>query len=318
MSARPVISADLITDLLCDPVMAAYVIFGAQLDVFQRARLRAYWWIPDVVDSSGFSTGKSIVFWLFCNLRAVLLPDQHIGAYYYSFESGKQNFWAMYSSPMAQHPIFRSQLGRLDESGDEAKSMLKGPACYTASFANGSKILMPAPNWGQEARGQAGIRFNTVGIDEWTKVEATGTTGIDDQILGRCTRPSWNQHHPLWGNHTVFLATAESRAHPAWRRYSTFRKREAKGDPTAATISYSYKDFSNRPCATGKSFKEEYRITVKLNSMKAQFTREHFLRECLGIWARSGKGWYSEEALGRCVTLGRQLGTEVCMGRAGA
>jgi hypothetical protein len=194
--------------------------------------------------------------------------------------------------------------------GDEAKSLVKGPACFVASFKNGSEIKMPAPSWTQDARSQASLRFNVVGIDEWTKVEASGSTGIDDQILGRVTRPCWNQHHPLWGNHTVFLATAEPMSHVAYRRYLAFQRRIHRGDPNCAYLSFCFKDYSNQRCQTGKTFREEFRMEQKLASMKAQFTREHYLCEVLGIWSRSGRGWYSEEALARCVQRGRQLGTE--------
>jgi hypothetical protein len=36
-----------------DPVLAAHAIFGADLDVFQRCRLRYMWWVPELDDDSG-------------------------------------------------------------------------------------------------------------------------------------------------------------------------------------------------------------------------------------------------------------------------
>jgi hypothetical protein len=306
------VTETMVCDFLVDPVMGVKVIFGAELDVFQQVRLRAYWWVPDVIDSSGFSTAKTLCFWLFLNLRCIIIPDQVCGAYYYTFETGKQTFWSYYRSGFARTPIFQAQLGKLDEMGDEAKSLVKGPACFVASFKNGSEIKMPAPSWTQDARSQASLRFNVVGIDEWTKVEASGSTGIDDQILGRVTRPCWNQHHPLWGNHTVFLATAEPMSHVAYRRYQAFQRRISRGDPSCACLSFSFKDYSNKRCQTGKTFREEFRMEQKLESMKAQFTRQHYLCEVLGVWSRSGRGWYSDEALARCVERGRQLNTEAC------
>lgn len=44
-----------------DPVMAARVLLGVQLDVFQRVRLRFYWFFPECMDSSGVGTGKTVV-----------------------------------------------------------------------------------------------------------------------------------------------------------------------------------------------------------------------------------------------------------------
>ena len=36
-----------------DPVLAAWAIFGMELDVFQAVRLRMMWWIPELIDDSG-------------------------------------------------------------------------------------------------------------------------------------------------------------------------------------------------------------------------------------------------------------------------
>ena len=58
-----------------DPVLAATAIFGADLDVFQRVKLRLMWWVPELIDDSGISTGKTEVIWLAANLRCILLPQ---------------------------------------------------------------------------------------------------------------------------------------------------------------------------------------------------------------------------------------------------
>lgn len=305
------ITETMICDFLIDPILAARVILGVELDAFQRARLRTYWWVPEVMDSSGFSSAKSLTFFLYCNLRCILIPDQVVGVFYLSFESGKQIFWPYYRSPIAAAPIFRAQLGGLDEQGDEMKGTSKNPSCWIARFRNGNELRMPAPDWVKDARTQAGYRFNVAGIDEWTKVEATGTSGIDDQFLGRITRPSFNQHHPLWANHTKFLATAEHRGHLAWRRYQAFKRRVDRGDPTCAILNYSYKDYSLRRCHTGKSFKDEFRIDGKIKSMKEQFTPDHILRELFGVWSSSTRGWYTGESVTAAVARGRLLQSEV-------
>lgn len=305
------ITETMICDFLIDPVLGVKVIFGVELDAFQRARLRTYWWIPEVMDSSGFSSAKTITFFLFCNLRAVLIPNQVIGAFYLSFEAGKQIFWPYYRSAIVGSRLFQAQLGGLDEQGDEVKGTQKNPSCWIARFRNGNEIRMPAPDWMKDAKNQAGYRFNVGGIDEWTKVEATGTTGIDAQFLGRITAPSFNQHHPLWTNHTIFLATAEHRAHPGWRRYQAFRRRVDRGDPTCAILNFSYKDYSNRLAHTGKTFKEEYRMDGKIKSMREQLTPDHVQREMFGIWSDSTRGWYSQESVANAIERGRRAEVEV-------
>ncbi|HEV2330563.1 MAG TPA: hypothetical protein VGY56_17420 [Verrucomicrobiae bacterium] len=318
----------MVDDFLIDPVLGVSIIFKMKLDAFQAARLRTYWWVPDVIDSSGFGTGKSLVFWLFMNLRATIIGDQWCCAYYQTFEAGKQIFWPYYNDfNPARAPIFNAQLGSIDTDGDvSGKDNKKGPACFVQNFKNGSRVLLPAPNWIQDAKSQAGLTLNVVGIDEWTKVEsmtkktnnrfttADGAPvgGINQQILGRVRRSCFNQHHPLWGNHRLFMATAESTMHAGYARYQVFQTEIAKGNPNYATISFSFKDFSNLKSHTGKPFKEQIPDWKTIKSMKAQFTKAHFLREVLGIWARETQGLYSEAALDRCVANGmaRQLEPE--------
>ncbi|MCC7374271.1 MAG: hypothetical protein IT581_06430 [Verrucomicrobiales bacterium] len=312
------ITESMICDFLIDPVLGVKIIFGVELDAFQRARLRTYWWVPEVMDSSGFSSAKTITFFLFCNLRAVLIPNQVIGAFYLSFEAGKQIFWPYYRSSIVSSPIFKAQLGGLDEQGEEVKGTQKNPSCWVARFRNGNEIRMPAPDWMKDAKSQAGLRFNVAGIDEWTKVEATGTTGIDSQFLGRITAPSFNQHHPLWTNHTIFLATAEHRAHPGWRRYQAFKRRVDRGDPTCSILNFSYKDYSNRLAHTGKTFKEEYRMDGKIKSMREQLTPDHVLREMFGVWSDSTRGWYSQEVVANAIARGAKAGVEVLNVKDGA
>src|ERR1039457_1078370 len=87
------VTHDMWVSMLCDPVMAAFVIFGVRLDGFQAARLRYYWWVQNVIDSSGITSGKTIVDFLFLSLRCILIPNQEVAIYYPSFETGKTSFW---------------------------------------------------------------------------------------------------------------------------------------------------------------------------------------------------------------------------------
>lgn len=325
----------MVDDFTLDPVLGAYVLLGVKLDVFQAVRLRAYWWVPNVIDSSGFGTGKSFVFWVFCQLRAMILGDQHICAYFQTFQAVKDIYWPYYSYFNSQRaPLFNAQLGRSTAEGDyDGKDNSRGAACYKQYFKNESVVFGPAPGWVQEAKTQAGLTFNVVGIDEWTKVETmtkkgghttneSGATvgGINQQILGRVRRRSWNQYHPLWGNHRVFLATAESTSHEAYARYKTFEEEIRKGNPEYALFTATFKDFSNVRTerdirveegrlrrTRGKAFREEVPNYATISTMKKQFTRAHYLREVLGLWARETLGWYTAEALQACVAAGEVL-----------
>ena len=43
--------------------------------------------------------------------------------------------------------------------------------------------------------------------------------------------------------------------------------------------------------------------------MREQFTHEHYLTKVLGAWSKTCKGWYTQEALDRCIATGVQRGT---------
>lgn len=113
----------------------------------------------------------------------------------------------------------------------------------------------------------------------------------------------------------MYSATAESPQHPGYKRYRMFEKEIASGNPNYAIIRYDYKDFSNLKSHSGKPFKEQVPDWKTITNHKRMFTRAHSLREDHGLWARETAGWYSEEALGRCVRAGLALGTEVEVGR---
>ena len=343
------ITPTMVDDFLMDPCLGAYVLMGVKLDVFQSCLLKILWWTPNVIVSNGFGTGKSSMgAWLFFNLRALIIGDQHLCAYFQTFQAGKDIFWPYYHTfDSRRAPIFNAQLGKLDEEGDtDGKDNTKGPACYKQYFKNDSLIMMPAPNWMQDAKGQAGQTFNGVWVDEWTKVETMtkattkvvneageGVGGINQQIIGRVRRKSWNQHHPLWANRRCYSATAETLNHPAYRRVRTFKRMIAKGDPNYAMFTACFKDFSNIPTEVDirvdnvetvvqtpagpvkkierqlvsrieKPFKEVIPDWATIRDMKENFTKGHFLREVLGIWARETLGWYSEENLNKLVALG--------------
>jgi hypothetical protein len=326
------------TDFLHDPVMGIYVVFGVKLDVFQAYATRITWFVPNVIDSSGFGTGKSFRIWLITNLRAMLIPGQQIVAYYQTFQAMKEIYWRNYQNfgPL-RAPIFEAQKGRFNTHGEEdGKDNTRGAACYVQNFKNESGIFGPAPNWLQGAKGQAGLTFHMGVIDEWTKVETMtpkGTKltgeggnligGIDQQIIGRIRAPNFNQHNMFWDNRRVFTATAESTMHPAYQRVKQFQREIDAGNPRYAIITSCFKDFSNVRTESdirvedgvlksrkGKPFREAIPNWDVIKMLKTR-SRAHFQREGLGIWARDTKGFYSEDALDRCVQAGIAAGTEV-------
>ena len=300
-------------DFMCDPVLAAWVILGVKLDAFQGCRLRIMWWTQNVIDSSGVGSGKTIVDFIFLILRCVLIPDHRAAIFYPSFGTGKQEIWEYFGSFVASDAakIFQAQLGNplKSEPGDEidGDGTLHGSECYTAFFRNANTLKMPAPSIFRNAVNAASLSVNTLIIEEWCQIDAM-SDAIDKQLTDRCRRASWNQYHPIWGNHIVLTAHAQTRLHPAAPRYYAHERRVKAGDPSYFNQTYSYKDFSDLPSSqAGKTFKERHRneMTVKasLNSGGDASAR---LGRLFGIWGISGVGWFTEDHILTGIASGKQ------------
>lgn len=305
-------------DFLCDPVLAAEIIFGIKLDAFQKARLRYYWWVSNVIDSSGVSSGKTICVFLFLVLRCILLPDHEGAVYYPVFDTGKNSFWDYFGK--FHQPMFRAQLGQplKLEPGEmvDGDGTSHGAGCYKAYFRNGNKLLMPAPSFMKDAQTQASLRLNTLVVEEWSHVDAS-SDGIDKQLIDRTSRPCWNQYHPIWGNHILFSGHARTRMHPAWSRYNSHQRQVDAGDPTYANPSYSYKDYSTLPCHTGKTFQQQYRVEGTIRAKRAVTKQKtDWLTQGLGIWAIDGDGWFTEASVLQCIANGKARGVTPITSRA--
>jgi hypothetical protein len=171
-------------------------------------------------------------------------------------------------------------------------------------FRNGSQIMMPAAGFASDAKTQASIRLNDLYIDEWTKIMAAGSEGIDEQLVSRATRECFNKDHPLWCNHQMFLATAEDTMHPGYARYRIFKQEHDKGNPDYYVFSFSYKDYSNLPYKNGRSFAEVHREEKVIEDIRKSGSAAHFRQEALGIWSANGKGWYSQDMIDRAYANG--------------
>lgn len=318
------ITQTLIEDIICDPVVGAKVIMGENLDVFQRVRLKICWHTPRVMDTSGFSSAKTKNMWIVANLRALIFPE-HVGAVYYpTFTSGQKNYWGYYNEVAMRAPIFRSQLGliRVDgvdsRSGNSAKATGRGPSVWECHYLNSSKIMMPAPGFLTGSKSQAGYRFNDLYIDEWTKAEAMSleSDGIDDQLIGRTTRHSWNQHHPIHGNHHLFLATAEDDVmHPAHDRYEGYVAECRRGNPDYFVFGFCFKDYSAKPFNKSQTFEERFRNHAALRDMKKNKSKQGYLAEGIGVWGNNRRGLYTSEMIKHCHEVGLRDKAEIVCSR---
>lgn len=272
-----------------DPVLAAWAIFGGiELDTFQAVRLRTMWWVPEVIDDSGISTGKTEILWIWAQLRAILLPQpgryphRIIGVYYPTLDSAQSNFAPKYQKYIESSPVFRAEL-QPTHGGKLGYQALKGAIQWV--YRNKSIVQCPAANLAQNAESQASKRFHDLGIDE-AKVMDARSDGLDNQILGRATAPGWNNRHPVWANHVVLMGHAEDPdTHPFYRRVKAFRSLIRDGSQNHSIITSSYRDWSPK-------FQKDYRPDSMIRRDRLTMGRARFRQLWEGIWEHGTEDWY--------------------------
>jgi len=274
-----------IEQFLFDPVLAAYAIMNAELDVFQQARLRFYWWTPVTVDSSGVSSGKTIVQFIYANLRCILLPDHVCAVYFPNFQTAKEEFWPYFDRFMETAPVFRSQF-KVDHNklGEH-----KYQGAWVMDYKNRSRFTMPAPSFMTDSQTQASRRFNTLVVDDWLRAEDMGE-GISKQLVDRVTRACFNKNHPIWCNHQKFLGHAETPTHKGYSRYRGYRRAILDGSQRQSLITFDFKDWTPK-------FAAKYREDNVIADEKRILTPSYFERKYRGIWSRDGANYYPENVL---------------------
>lgn len=277
------ISEKILVELLVDPVMACEVILKWELDTFQKAALRIDWWVPETIDSSGVSTGKTLRVFVFNCLRCILIPDHVAGVYFPNFAVGKDEFWAYFDKTLQRNSsLFADQLvmhrGKLGES--------RGQSSWVMNFKNGSRLIMPAPSFMTDSQTQATRRFNTLTVDDWLRAEDMGDA-IAKQLVDRVTRPCFNQNHPIWCNHLHFKGHAERPSHKGHARVKSFKRLIKDGSTRHALYSFCFKDISDK-------FAPLIRPDHTIKSQRAALPRDQFMRQWLGIWTRDGSTYYPE------------------------
>ncbi len=266
-----------------DPVMAARVLMGAKLDVFQACRLRTYWFVPWVIDSSGVGTGKSEIQFIYANLRCILFPNHIAAVYFPNFQTGKDVFWPKFEAYEEKSATFCAQFPSGARKQDEAKANLRNPGAWIRSYKNGSKLFILPGDFKGDSKNQASRDFNTIVVDEWLRCEDMGD-GLDRQIIDRARRASYNQRHPIWANHVKLLGHAGSMQDKGYRRFKGFRQKIRDGSSAHALISFCFRDYS-------KPYQKYLNTSLK-ETQQASMSRDAFRRQWLGIWAVDGENYY--------------------------
>jgi hypothetical protein len=290
------IPLELYTQFLIDPVMAAKVLLGWDMDEFQKVRLRACWWIPEVIDSSGVSTGKTFGLFLFAILRALLLPNQQVFVYLPTKNSGVATFWPYFKKTMARSPHRWFERQSEWQKGCGRYGEDKEGGWYKWHLLNGSCVTMPPGNFIQDGDTQAGLRANTLVVDEWLRVENMGDA-IDAQLIDRVTAPNLNQHHPIWGNHQLFSGHAETPAHKGYARYKSFMDAIRDGSQRHGLISFCFHDISPK---WRKILLQEEHVESRRKTL-ARTAPGRYKRQYLGLWRHDGSTFYPPAVLRQCL-----------------
>lgn len=311
----------MIEDFVWDPVLASSIIFpDLRLDVFQRVRLKMFWYVPELMDSSAVGTGKTVVDWLYINLRALLLTNlgapHTAGVFYPAFGTGKKSFWTYYRKRECRSPMFNAQCGKCDAADtDETDASSSQPDCWYWRFRYGGEVQMPAPSVQREMATLKSARYDTVLVEEYVDYDKQGQA-IDLELAQRAIKASYASAHPIWANHIKYTAHAETSLHPSHQRYRGLVRAVERGEVDQGHITFSFKDWSARRCGTGKTFSEEYRPQQERNLAR----RRHRLNEAqmlgtyFGLWTASADGWYTEDLLKQAVEIGRRMLLEPMLG----
>lgn len=285
------IHANLARRLICDPVMAAKVLLGSEMDVFQRARFRYWWFTPTVMDHSGVSVGKSELMCDLAFLRLMLLPaaadkkPRIVTAYYPSQGTAEEVLLPKIEERLSRSNLFYRQVRR--QHG--GKYYVTKKNVIIIQMRDGGWLEIPAGDFMKDSQNQASKRFNDLLADEVSKMDMLGQ-GVSKELLQRNTRECFNPNHPVHANKTLFLAHAEAPEHPYHNRYQGLRRKILRGSQDHVTLTSSYRDFR------GEFFKRYGQDATK--KAKEQYLTDldeaEHAQVWEGLWKRGVKGLYSE------------------------
>ena len=286
------LQASLARGLIGDPVKALKVNLGADLDDFQAARFRHWWFCEEVMDHSGVSTGKSEMAFFFVFLRLMLLPlaaprkARIVSVYYQSQGTAEEVFLPKVEEYAGKSNFFYGQIKL--QHGRKLWSTHKN--VIVIRMKEGGWCELPAGDFMKDSQGQASKRVNDIIIDEGAMIDQLGR-GLNKQILQRNTRECFNPNHCVHANHTIFLGHAESPEHIYARRYFAFRRAwRRKGSQTHCVITSSYKDYRGEYAKRfGQDVARKARQQLGTDLDEAEHAQIYD-----GLWKRGSKGLYSE------------------------
>lgn len=282
-------------DLITDPVMAAEILLGAEFDTAAAVALRLYWFVPNVMDHSGVSSGKTEVTWTWACLRQMLLPhpagfeSQKIALYYPTKSQAKEAIGDRFDKTIERSKIFRREIETL-RGGRYALREIEGT--LEIAFRNGGKIRLPATDMKGDAKNQASRRYHHGAIDEFAEIDLA-SDALDKQLLQRINAPCPQPDHPLFTNHIKLSGHAEGRNHPAYQRYKVWKSIIRDGSQFHALHTRCFRDWS--PVWRKRIIKP-----LQVRADKLKLTEAAFEQRWGGIWAEDSDQWFSAKDIEAC------------------
>jgi hypothetical protein len=175
---------------------------------------------------------------------------------------------------------------RLGDLADRLASLITEQNFSTHDLARGSRSRLR----NRLKRFQLGNRDQqnrTLGFSSHPAIETLYPHYVDT-LMKRCTSEQTARQFSFWSwcNKVVRSATAELGNHPGFRVHREYEREVKRGNPDYWTFGFSYKNYSNLRCHTGKRFKEQYRDEKRLRTLKLSNTPEKFHAEGLGLWQK--------------------------------
>jgi hypothetical protein len=285
------IRSNLARDLIGDPVKAASVLMNADLDIFQAAKFRYWWFTPTVMDHSGVSVGKSELLLLLGFLRLMLLPLSFTGkprivtVYYPSQGTAEEVFLPKLEEYAAGSNLFYSQIRM--QHGRKLWKVKKN--VIIIQMREGGWLELPAGDFMKDSQNQASKRFNDLLADEVSKMDVLGH-GVSKELLQRNTRECFNPNHPIHANKTLFLAHAESPEHPYYKRFRGLERAIKKGSQDVVVLTSSYKDYRGEH---KRKYGQDAEKKAKEQYLTSLDEAEH-AQVWDGLWRRGSKGLYPD------------------------
>lgn len=291
---------EVMTALWRDPVFAVDALMGWRMPAFQGASLKMAWYFPYTFNLSGTSSGKTLeMFWHAC-LSAILMPGQKCGLYFPTWDHvGKTVYWPYYKRTIAQSPRFARELVMYRRKLGETR----GGSCWSMNFRNGAVHHMPAPNFMDDAKSQAGQRYNRLYCDEYFVI-AGKSKGIEKELIQRVSEPPNHRHHPWRSNHMHFYGHAEAASHPGNKMVREYK--EAIRDGSLDYAVYTFCPYDIPGCHRSRQGLEDpaeverwkpMLFNPKVIRAAKMSGRQVFMETILGLSGMAGDVYYPEATL---------------------